>query len=285
MSAWPSSCCTARRSAPFCSRWLAKAWRSTCGEIFAAAMPARAAKRLQVAGKDLARQIAALRGGRKQPAGCRRAPGSRVALGEPGAHRRRAPCPTAAPCAPCCPCRARRRSARRAAPPSTGRRPARRRAGRWRRAPRPAHAGAARQAASPSPAGIGGFRGGPVEQPAGLGLAHRLRQRPVLPRAVQRAGRVVGAQAFGIEELEELPQRRKLARLRGRREAARGDVAEIGAQIGGAGVGEAARQSLGGVLEVAAVGCSVLSAAPRSALIISRKASMRAALFIGYASD
>ena len=36
MSAWPRCCCTAGRSAPFGSRWLAKAWRSTCGDTFAA---------------------------------------------------------------------------------------------------------------------------------------------------------------------------------------------------------------------------------------------------------
>ena len=43
MSAWPSSVCTTRRSAPFCSRWLAKAWRSTCGLTLPAGRPAATA--------------------------------------------------------------------------------------------------------------------------------------------------------------------------------------------------------------------------------------------------
>jgi hypothetical protein len=32
MSACPSSICTARKSAPWLSRWVAKAWRSVCGD-------------------------------------------------------------------------------------------------------------------------------------------------------------------------------------------------------------------------------------------------------------
>ncbi|MNJ77653.1 hypothetical protein D3C77_752020 [compost metagenome] len=32
MSAWPSSICTTRRSAPWFSRCVAKAWRKTCGD-------------------------------------------------------------------------------------------------------------------------------------------------------------------------------------------------------------------------------------------------------------
>ena len=43
MSVWPSSVCTMRRSAPLCSRWLAKAWRSTCGETSRGASPDAAA--------------------------------------------------------------------------------------------------------------------------------------------------------------------------------------------------------------------------------------------------
>src|ERR1041385_1833351 len=40
MSAWPSSVCTTRRSAPLCRRWLANAWRSTCGLSLSAGIPA-----------------------------------------------------------------------------------------------------------------------------------------------------------------------------------------------------------------------------------------------------
>src|SRR5438309_1835564 len=33
MSAWPSSICTTRRSAPWLMRWVANAWRNVCGEM------------------------------------------------------------------------------------------------------------------------------------------------------------------------------------------------------------------------------------------------------------
>src|SRR5882724_2987730 len=46
MSAWPSSVCTIRRSAPLCRRWLANAWRSTCGLNWAGRRPAAAASAL-----------------------------------------------------------------------------------------------------------------------------------------------------------------------------------------------------------------------------------------------
>ena len=46
MSAWPSSCCTERRSAPRSSRWLAKAWRRTWGETRSASRPAAMASSL-----------------------------------------------------------------------------------------------------------------------------------------------------------------------------------------------------------------------------------------------
>jgi hypothetical protein len=88
---------------------------------------------------------------------------------------------------------------------------------------------------------IGGLRGGAVEQAAGLGLAHDPGQRPPAARRLDGAGRVVGAQALGVEELEELAQRRELAGLRGGGEAARGDIGDIGADIGGRGAGEPAR--------------------------------------------
>ncbi len=99
-----------------------------------------------------------------------------------------------------------------------------------------------------------GLRGGAVEQPAGFGLAHDLRQRAVLARAVQRAGWIVGPQPFGVEKLVELPQRRQLARLRARCESAAGNVGEVDAQFGGAGFGDAHRQPLGGILEIASIG-------------------------------
>jgi hypothetical protein len=41
MSAWPSSICTARRSAPWFSRCVAKAWRSVCGDSGEWMPPAR----------------------------------------------------------------------------------------------------------------------------------------------------------------------------------------------------------------------------------------------------
>src|SRR5436309_2780988 len=42
MSVWPSMACTARSSAPRSSRWVAKLWRSLCGEI-GLVIPAEAA--------------------------------------------------------------------------------------------------------------------------------------------------------------------------------------------------------------------------------------------------
>ena len=101
---------------------------------------------------------------------------------------------------------------------------------------------------------IGGFQGGPVEQATRLGRAQGLWQRSAAARRVQRARRVVGAQALGIEELEELPQHRKLAGLGGSGKAARRDAVEIAAERVGRGVGEAWTGMLGGVLEVVPVG-------------------------------
>ena len=111
-----------------------------------------------------------------------------------------------------------------------------------------------RQAVAIAQRGVRCLQRGAVDQPAGIGLAHRLRQRPALLRAVQRAGRVVAAQAFGVEELEELADRRQFARLRGGGKAACGDVVEIGADIGGGSTGKPAADLGRSVFEVAAIG-------------------------------
>ena len=128
------------RSAPFCRRWLAKAWRSTCGEILAArcphAQPNLSARARKPGAAD---------------SRFRRLPGTasrcRHAWGRGCARRARraspsAPFRIAAPCAPCRPCRGPRRSGRRAAPRLPAAKPVRRHEGRSRKATRPAHADA-----------------------------------------------------------------------------------------------------------------------------------------------
>ena len=97
------------------------------------------------------------------------------------------------------------------------------------------------------------FRRGEVEQPPGLRLAQDFGQRPVPARTVQRPGRVVAANAFGVEELEELPENGQLARLRGRGESPRRDVGQIGPDIVGPGLPEIPHR-LRRVLQVAAIG-------------------------------
>ena len=93
-----------------------------------------------------------------------------------------------------------------------------------------------------------------VDQPAGLGRAHRLGQRPFLFRAVERSGRIVGAQAFCIKKTEELAQGRQLSRLRGCREAPSGYVGHVGADLLGPGGGKSAGNRVGCVIEIAAIG-------------------------------
>ena len=78
MSAWPSSICTARRSAPWLSRCVAKAWRSVCGDS-GAAMPAAQRVLLDELPEHLPRHRPAARGDEQRIARCaaedrRRAP-------------------------------------------------------------------------------------------------------------------------------------------------------------------------------------------------------------------
>ena len=99
MSAWPSSICRLRKSAPRASMWLAKEWRSTCGE---------SRRRIEAGGKrrlthDYVESLPGQRPGRiaagkQEPAG--RAV-RRSAPPRPPAPRRKA-----APGVPCRPCRA-----------------------------------------------------------------------------------------------------------------------------------------------------------------------------------
>ena len=147
MSAWPSRSCTTRKSAPFCNRWLAKAWRSTCGLTRAACDPRRRRDRLQVAREGLARQMAAFAVGGKQPGAGRKAGRDfvqqrAIAFGSP-----RAPARTAAPADPCRPCRARGSAAPSSARPSAAARSARRRASPRRREARSGRPCARRPAA------------------------------------------------------------------------------------------------------------------------------------------
>ena len=129
-----------RRSAPLCSRWLAKAWRSTCGLTSSRRDARRRRQLLQVAREMLPRQMAALAERGKQPFRS----GSALSvsgLSTPRSRRDNRPSP------------ARRfverhqpflvalaahhdHAARRAAPPTAAAPPVPRRAGPWRRAPR-----------------------------------------------------------------------------------------------------------------------------------------------------
>ena len=68
MSAWPSSICTARRSAPWLSRCVANAWRSVCGDS-GATMPARSAWRLDELPEHLPRHRPAAAGDEERVAG------------------------------------------------------------------------------------------------------------------------------------------------------------------------------------------------------------------------
>ena len=130
MSAWPSIACTARRSAPRSTRWVANEWRSLCGDTSppGSRTPARARVVAQQLPEPLARHRPAALGEEQRAL----APGRARSAGDPrrctarsGRARRR----RAGRAASCCPCRSRGRSRRcRLTSASGERRPARRRA-------------------------------------------------------------------------------------------------------------------------------------------------------------
>ena len=216
-------------------------------------------KRLQVARKDLPRQIAGLGRGRKQERAAGegrhgrrvRASQTRIAaraLGDSGTMRSLLPLPVTT----------KNRSSRM--------RHSERQADQFRHAQAGGienfdqcmHAGGGKIAAA-VPTASAAARS---SSRAGFGLAHRLRQRAILARTIQRAGRIVGAQAFGIEELEELPQRRQFRACEVAAKPLLGDAGEIGAHFGGIGIGKTASSSPASCEVAAIAGKRVVRRAP-----------------------
>ena len=103
MSAWPSSSCTTRRSAPWLSRWVAKAWRSVCGEMACADAGLR-----RVALDQVPERLARHRPPRavtNSASLCLPSQQQRPRLCDVAPRPSRAPPRPPAPAAPCCPCR------------------------------------------------------------------------------------------------------------------------------------------------------------------------------------
>ena len=69
MSACPSIFCTALRSAPWASRWLAKAWRSACGETRTGSIPAARASVFSSCARRCRVEMPARAAGGEEPAG------------------------------------------------------------------------------------------------------------------------------------------------------------------------------------------------------------------------
>ena len=208
MSAWPSSICTTRRSAPWLSRCVANAWRSVCGDSFLPGI-ARCAVALDQLPERLPRHAGAARGHEERLGGAalRIAPAPRAgsatshaaASSPSGTRRSLQPLPMTRTHAGC-----------RGSPRPSSAAPAPRRAGRSRR-------GVSSMARSRRPSGARDVRRG--QQRLDVGLGERLRKARRALRRLELERRVGGDAVLAHEELVEALEARGEPRLRARARA------------------------------------------------------------------